>query len=276
MAKALLRPEAELDLLAEGILDRVALGRRSVLAALRLERSQFDPAVPSGLSARACELDGPQRCLPSAHLVESPVNAKPQAPSRARGPRSGSLGVVNGVDTAVPCRDRLRATLDGAGVGIAGTRADRNVDSPGAERSHRADRPLSAGLCPHRVDDEPVRPYWSTAPRDRRRSRWPNHVVVGAAEEPAYLPTAQRAAAASELEPVEQRPLRSGRRVGEELNREACDPDRPDLRRSAPAVQRRPARQLRAPDLDVVDPPARQVDARVRMYRKDRRIVLPA
>ena len=188
------------------------------------------------MSARACELDGPQRCLPSAQLVESPVTREaPGTVDEHANPDTRSLGVVNGVDTAVPCRDR-RATLDG--VGIAGTRADGNVDSPGAESSSQG-QPIvryPPGCVPTGWTTSRYGAYWDDSPGIVVGHDGRNHVVVGAAEEPAYLPTAKRAAAASELEPVEQRPLRTGRRVGEELNREACDPDRPDLRRSAPAV----------------------------------------
>ena len=77
--------------------------------------------------------------VPGAAFVEPPIACEsPGAVDEHADADPSSLGVVDRVDATVARRDVLGPALDGAGVGIAGTRADRSIYSPGAERLHRA------------------------------------------------------------------------------------------------------------------------------------------
>ena len=118
-------------------------GRARPALGTRRAAHRAEPVRPCGPPA-ACPLARANSTARSA-ASRAPTSssrrshAKPQAPSTSTRTPIPAVS-ASSTESTRPFRVETdcERRVDGAGVGIAGTRADRNVDSPGAERSHRA------------------------------------------------------------------------------------------------------------------------------------------
>ncbi len=131
-----LGPEAELDLVRERNLERVALERRAELARSRLDRSEV-AAMPTrrGLGEGAGLLGSGRRSLgaqaPVAGEAPGPVHEDANADPLG-------LGVVEPLDPLVARPDNLGAAHDHASIGVAGPRTESRGHSLLTQLPHDA------------------------------------------------------------------------------------------------------------------------------------------
>ena len=146
---AVLRLQAEVDLVRDRDREGVAFERRSVLRGRRLDRRER-AAVAAG--SRLRERRRAERRLAGARVGRTPVaRESPRPVDEDTDADALAVEVADLLDLAVLGRDELGAAHDHARVGVLGAGADRRIDRCLAEEPHphaylRKSRPRAASV----------------------------------------------------------------------------------------------------------------------------------